>query len=115
MVRCSRRTPGCASSARTLCDRAETEAPSSAVAQVALAWLLQRPGGGAIPIVVARNLAQLDDNLGALELQLDAAQLQRLDAVSAVAHPFPYAFVRLPMPRQLVPGGTQLRPHTPAI
>lgn len=82
-------------------------------AQVALAWLLQRPGGGAIPIVGARTLAQLDDNLGALELHLDAQQLQRLDAVSAVAHPFPHAFMRLPMPRQLVSGGTRLRPRTP--
>ncbi len=31
--------------------------------------------------------------------RLDVQQLQRLDAVSAVAHPFPHAFVRLPMPR----------------
>ncbi|MEB1529097.1 aldo/keto reductase [Xanthomonas sp. WHRI 7945] len=84
-------------------------------AQVALAWLLQRPGAGAIPIVGARTLAQLDDNLGALDLQLDAQQLQQLDAVSAVALPFPHAFVRLPVPRQLVSGGTRLRPRTPAI
>ncbi|MFC6840985.1 aldo/keto reductase [Xanthomonas theicola] len=82
-------------------------------AQVALAWLLQRPGDGAIPIVGARTLAQLDDNLGALALCLGAPQLQRLDAASAVAPPFPHAFMRLPMPRQLVSGGTRLRPRSP--
>ncbi len=80
-------------------------------AQVALAWLLQRPGPGAIPIVGARTLAQLDDNLGALALTLDAPSLQRLDAASAVAPGFPHAFMRLPMPRRLVSGGTRLQPR----
>ncbi|MBN6150730.1 aldo/keto reductase [Xanthomonas sp. AmX2] len=83
-------------------------------AQVALAWLLQRPGPGAIPIVGARTLAQLDDNLGALELRLDAAHLRQLDAVSAVALGFPHEFIKLPMPQQLVSGGTRLQPRTPA-
>ena len=79
-------------------------------AQVALAWLLQRPGAP-IPIVGARTPAQLQDNLGALEVTLDAAQLQRLDAASAVALGFPHDFIRGPIPQQLVFGGTRVQPR----
>ena len=78
-------------------------------AQVALAWLLQRPGHGAIPIVGARTLAQFEDNLGALDVHLDAGQLQQLDAASAVALGFPHDFMRLPLPRNNLFGGTQVR------
>jgi aryl-alcohol dehydrogenase-like predicted oxidoreductase len=53
----------------------------SSPAKVALAWLLSRPG--VIPIIGARDLGQLEQNLAAAELSLDAAQLQRLEAVSA--------------------------------
>ena len=38
VVRCSRRTPIRASSARTLCDSAEVEMPSASAARVKLAW-----------------------------------------------------------------------------
>lgn len=79
-------------------------------AQVALAWLLQRPGAP-IPIVGARTPAQLQDNLGALDVRLDAAQLQQLDDASAVALGFPHDFMRGPIPQQLVFGGTQVRPR----
>lgn len=76
-------------------------------AQVALAWLLQRPGAP-IPIVGARTPAQLQDNLGALEVTLDAAQLQRLETASAVELGFPHDFMRGPIPQQLVFGGTRV-------
>lgn len=52
-------------------------------AQVALAWTLTAPGVTA-PIIGARTLAQLEDNLGALEVELSASQLNRLDEVSAI-------------------------------
>ncbi|MET1072941.1 MAG: aldo/keto reductase, partial [Umezawaea sp.] len=52
-------------------------------AQVALAWTLQNPGVVA-PIIGARTPAQLEDNLGALEVDLTADQLARLDEVSAI-------------------------------
>ncbi|MGO6853714.1 aldo/keto reductase [Rhizobium beringeri] len=48
-------------------------------AQVSLAWLLSRPGVTA-PIVGAGKLAHLDDALGALELQLDHAEMSALEA-----------------------------------
>ncbi len=51
-------------------------------AQIALAWVLAQPGITA-PIVSATSLAQLDEILGATEISLDAAALDRLDKVSA--------------------------------
>jgi aryl-alcohol dehydrogenase-like predicted oxidoreductase len=50
--------------------------------RVALAWLLHRPGI-TIPIIGARTLEQLEHNLGACEVVLNADQLQRLDQISA--------------------------------
>ena len=58
-------------------------------AQIALNWLLRRPGVTA-PIVGARNLTQLNDNLGATGWALDAAQMKRLDEASARRLPYPY-------------------------
>jgi aryl-alcohol dehydrogenase-like predicted oxidoreductase len=58
-------------------------------AQTALGWLLHRPGVTA-PIVGARTLAQLEENLGALDLDLDRRQRERLDEVSDRPKPYPY-------------------------
>lgn len=52
-----------------------------APAAVALAWLLSKPTVLA-PIASATTIAQLQEQLSAATLQLDAAQLQRLDRVS---------------------------------
>ncbi len=52
-------------------------------AQVGLAWSLGSPGVTA-PIIGARTPAQLEDNLGALEVDLTAPQLARLDEASAI-------------------------------
>ncbi len=61
------------------------------VAQVALAWLLGRPGVTST-IVGARSVEQLAQNLGALELTLSAAQRTRLDDVSRIIPGHPYTF-----------------------
>ncbi len=61
-------------------------------AQVALAWLLKRPHVTA-PIIGARSVAQLDDNLRALELKLDADALKKLDDVSALELRYPQDFI----------------------
>lgn len=50
-------------------------------ARVALAWLLAQPGVTA-PIVGASRPDQLDDSVGALEVQLDSEHLDRLNEVS---------------------------------
>ena len=51
-------------------------------AQVALAWLIARPGVTA-PIASATSGAQVDELVGATTLRLDADDIARLDAVSA--------------------------------
>ncbi len=59
-------------------------------ARVALRWLADRPGVAA-PILGARRVDQLRDNLGATEVSLDAEQRARLDDVSAPVTPdYPY-------------------------
>lgn len=45
-------------------------------------------------IVGAHSLAQLDDNLGALQVTLDPGQQARLDGVSAVELGFPHEALR---------------------
>ncbi len=76
-------------------------------AQVALAWLLARPGVTS-PILGARTLAQIEDNLGALEVILDADALRRLEAASAIALGFPHDFIASDMVRGIVAGGTTI-------
>ena len=61
-------------------------------AQVALRWLMQRPGVTA-PIIGARTVEQLDDNIGATTLTLDDAQMAQLDDVSALPLPYPHDFL----------------------
>ncbi|MBJ7314321.1 aldo/keto reductase [Rugamonas sp. CCM 8940] len=59
------------------------------LAQIALNWLLQRPGVATV-VVGARDEAQLRQNLGAVGWQLTAAQMAALDAASAVTPAYPY-------------------------
>ncbi|MHB1058460.1 MAG: aldo/keto reductase [Rhodanobacter sp.] len=59
------------------------------VPQIALNWLLQRPTVSSV-LIGARNEQQLRDNLGAIGWTLDAEQMARLDAASAVMPPYPY-------------------------
>jgi aryl-alcohol dehydrogenase-like predicted oxidoreductase len=58
------------------------------VAQVALAWLLHQPQVSSV-IIGAKRPEQLADNLAAVNLKLDAAQLQQLDAVSRLPAEYP--------------------------
>ena len=58
-------------------------------AQVALAWLLERPAVTSV-IVGARTSEQLTDNLGAAALSLTADELARLEQVSRPPLLYPY-------------------------
>ncbi|MEW2386967.1 aldo/keto reductase [Streptomyces venezuelae] len=58
-------------------------------AQVALRWLLQQPGVTA-PIVGARSVEQLTDNLGCVEWELTEGQRERLTEASTRPLPYPY-------------------------
>ncbi len=53
----------------------------ASMAQVALAWLLDRPGVSSV-ILGARTMAQLQDNLGAPDVRLEDADVEALDAAS---------------------------------
>lgn len=64
-------------------------------AQVALAWTLQNPAVTS-PIIGARTFAQLEDNLGALEVVFDEEHLQHLDEVSKLELCFPYTLINTP-------------------
>ena len=78
--------------------------------QVALAWLLQRPGV-IIPILGARTLSQIQDNLGSLEVSFTPEQVTRLDKASAIALGFPHDFLAQPSIRQMVHGTAQVEAH----
>ena len=60
----------------------------ASVAQAALAWLLHQPFVTSV-IIGAKKAAQLKDNLGAVEVKLDAEDLQKLDAVSRLTPEYP--------------------------
>ncbi len=64
-------------------------------AQVALRWVMQRPGLTA-PIVGARTPDQLADNLGATGWSLDDEQLRRLTEAGDGPLPYPHNILRLP-------------------
>ncbi len=72
---------------------AVAEETGKSPAQVALNWVKDRPGITA-PIIGARTMAQLEDNLGAVGWSLSAEQLERLNSASAKPLPYPYSFLR---------------------
>ena len=61
-------------------------------AQVALAWL-RNSTPPVIPILGARKMIQLQENLASIEVTLNADQLARLDAVSKISMGFPHEFL----------------------
>jgi aryl-alcohol dehydrogenase-like predicted oxidoreductase len=79
-------------------------------AQVALAWTLVNPAVTS-PIVGARTAAQLENNLGALDVALGPEHLARLDAASAVELGFPHDFLALPMTRGVMFGSATVVPR----
>jgi aryl-alcohol dehydrogenase-like predicted oxidoreductase len=74
------------------------------MAQVALAWLRYRPVP-VIPIIGARKLSQLQDNLASFDLTLLADQLKILDEASRIELGFPYDIYNKEMVRAIVYGG----------
>ena len=65
------------------------DAHGVSAAQVALAWLLTRPGVSSL-VVGGRNEAQFRDNFGAVSLRLAEDELTRLNQVSRVPYIYPY-------------------------
>jgi aryl-alcohol dehydrogenase-like predicted oxidoreductase len=75
--------------------------------QVAIAWTLTNPGVTS-PILGVRTLAQLEDNLGALDVTLSESQGRRLEAASAIELGFPHEFLARPMTRNVMTGGVKV-------
>ena len=61
--------------------------------QVALAWLRQQPGVTA-PIVGARTIEQLEDNLGSIGWNLSYEEMETLNKVSQIEEGYPYRLIR---------------------
>jgi aryl-alcohol dehydrogenase-like predicted oxidoreductase len=80
--------------------------------QVAINWVRQQTTAGTalapvlIPILGARSVAQIEDNLGVLEFALDEAHLARLAEASAIDLGFPHSFGTNKMVRGLIFGET---------
>jgi aryl-alcohol dehydrogenase-like predicted oxidoreductase len=71
--------------------------------QVAIAWVRQKPGV-MIPILGARTVKQLEDNLGCLAFELPPDAMARLDAASAIELGFPHDFMGMETIREIVYG-----------
>lgn len=73
--------------------------------QVAINWVRQQQHRAQIiPLLGARTLQQMQDNLGALQFQLTPDQLHRLDQANPLKLGFPYEFLQQEYVRQLVFG-----------
>ena len=59
-------------------------------AQVALAWLRQK---NTIPIIGARKLHQVEDNIASIQLTIPEEHMSRLDTASSIDLGFPHDFV----------------------
>ena len=77
------------------------------LAQVALAWTLLNPTVTA-PILGARTIAQLEDNLGALDVTLSEDQRTRLEAASAIVLGFPHDMLSRPLTRAVMFGEVKI-------
>ncbi|MBI4870742.1 MAG: aldo/keto reductase [Candidatus Riflebacteria bacterium] len=77
--------------------------------QVALAWVRQQPANVMIPILGARTLPQLEENLSCLAFTIPQEQLAELDAVSAVDKGFPGDFLAWETIREMVHGDAPSR------
>jgi len=62
-------------------------------AQVAINWIRAR-GDDIFPILGCRSLAQIQDNLGCLEFQLDRSQMEELDHIADFNLGFPLSFLK---------------------
>ncbi len=68
------------------------EETGKSAAQVAICWLLQRPGVTA-PIIGVRTMQQLEDDLGAVGWSLTEAQMDCLNEASDLPLPYPYEMI----------------------
>ena len=82
--------------------------------QVSLNWLLQQPGG-TIPIVGARKLAHVKDNLQAVDFTLTTEQIERLNEASNYKPPFPHNFVTPQLIDSTIDGEMEIKAVQPIV
>jgi aryl-alcohol dehydrogenase-like predicted oxidoreductase len=70
-----------------------SEETGKSYAQISLNWLLRQDGVTA-PIIGARTLEQLEDNLGASDWELDGEQVEELSEAGGLEDVYPYRFIR---------------------
>ena len=70
-----------------------SEETGKSYAQISLNWLLRQDGVTA-PIIGARTMEQLEDNIGASGWELDKDQVEDLSEASALEDVYPYRFIR---------------------
>ena len=80
--------------------------------QVALAWVRAR-SPLIIPIIGTRTAAQLDDNLGCLNVALLDEHMARLEKSSAIELGFPHEFLASEMIRTMMYAGAASRIDAP--
>jgi aryl-alcohol dehydrogenase-like predicted oxidoreductase len=66
-----------------------SEARNASIAQVAINWLLRRPGVTSV-VLGARTIEQLEDNLHSISWELTNEEMETLNRVSARPLPYPY-------------------------
>jgi aryl-alcohol dehydrogenase-like predicted oxidoreductase len=76
-------------------------------AQLALAWVLSRPGMTSLLLGASRP-QQVADNMASLEVRMGGDHLTRLDAISALPALNPYFILQLP--RRTLFGGVSVAP-----
>jgi aryl-alcohol dehydrogenase-like predicted oxidoreductase len=70
-----------------------SEESGRSYAKISPNWLLRQEGVTA-PIIGARRMDQLEDNLGAAGWELSEEQVARLDRASAIEDVYPYRIIR---------------------
>ena len=76
-------------------------------AQVAVRWLMQKPGVTSV-ILGARTKAQLDDNLAAATFELPNEVVSRLDDAGKIELGYPYDYLRSPTITKFMYGGAKI-------
>ncbi|GHO90576.1 oxidoreductase [Reticulibacter mediterranei] len=80
------------------------EARECSPSQVALSWVRQQPGV-IIPILGARTVAQLKENLQCLQIRLTEEEMSQLDAASQIDLGYPHTYLQPTDPHNFAYGG----------
>ena len=89
-----------------------SKAMGKPAAEVALSWVFHRPGVTST-LIGATKLPQLESNMAAVELEIPAELMNKLNAASELEPIHPYVFFSAQM-QSMITGGTTVRTWHPA-